>query len=269
VKPTSVHLILSDHPRLACALGSGRAHLCREVEFPRARLRPLLEEARALGGVHRVVFAGAEPFLRRDLLEVGVQAAYALGFMVEIVTGALWAATPATARERLTPFAGLVSRLAVRRRGPGAPLADPRADLAIGAAREMEIPVEEIVSDAADAGRGPPGAGEGWERFDRCPSDELHRPSRLQVDPTGQVRACRGIVIGDAFGDGLLRVCRSYDPHVHPLAAPLVLGGPAELARRFGLRPDGPFSDACHLCHMLRDKLLELDPEGVAAGISH
>jgi hypothetical protein len=269
VKPTSVHLILSDHPRRACALGSGRRHLCREVEFPRARLRPLLEEVRVLGGVHRVVFAGAEPFLRRDLLEAGVQAAYALGFMVEIVTGALWAATPATARERLTPFAGIVSRLAVRRRGPGAAFADPRADLAVGVAREMEIPVEEVLSDAADAGRGPPGAGEGWEGFDRCPSDELYRPSRLQIDPTGHVRACRGIVIGDAFGDGLPGVCRSYDPHTHPLAAPLVLGGPAALARRFGLRPDGSFSDACQLCHALRDELLELDPEGVATDIVH
>jgi hypothetical protein len=53
----------------------------------------------------------------------------------------------------------------------------------------------------------------------------------------------------------LRELCESYDPETHPIVGPLLVGGPAELCRRYGLDLSSGAADACHLCYLARSAL--------------
>jgi hypothetical protein len=53
----------------------------------------------------------------------------------------------------------------------------------------------------------------------------------------------------------------SRHPDAHPVIGPLLAGGPAELARRYGLTPKEGYADACHLCYETRLALCERFPD--------
>jgi hypothetical protein len=91
-----------------------------------------------------------------------------------------------------------------------------------------------------------------WGGFDECPHEELREPARLHVDAFGHAHVCQGISIGNVFEMGLEAICSGYDPSLHPIVGPLLEGGPAELARRYGVKPDKEYADACHLCYATR-----------------
>jgi hypothetical protein len=117
-------------------------------------------------------------------------------------------------------------------------------------------------------------AGQRWDRFDVCPHEELRQPDRVHVDPSGAVHVCQGISLGNLFRESLETLCACYEPSRHPIVGPLLEGGPAELARRYGVPVGDSYADACHLCdatrHALRSRFPEhLTPEalyGVMAG---
>ena len=108
-----------------------------------------------------------------------------------------------------------------------------------------------------------------WQSFTECPYEDLREPGRVHVDPMGEVHVCQGISIGNVFRDSLARICERYDPDAHPVIGPLLAGGPAELARRYGLSPrgsagDSRYADACHLCYETRLALRQRFPEILA-----
>jgi hypothetical protein len=100
-----------------------------------------------------------------------------------------------------------------------------------------------------------------WTDFDECPHEDLEDPGRLHVDPLGFVHLCQGLSLGNALTEGLERICERYDPTSHPVCGPLLDGGPAELARRYGLRPGLAYADACHLCDESRRALRARFPD--------
>jgi hypothetical protein len=77
---------------------------------------------------------------------------------------------------------------------------------------------------------------------------------------------CHGISLGNLFSMGLPDICKAHDPDAHPVIGPLLVGGPAELARRYGLRPKEGYADACHLCYESRLALRPRFPEILAPG---
>jgi MoaA/NifB/PqqE/SkfB family radical SAM enzyme len=77
----------------------------------------------------------------------------------------------------------------------------------------------------------------------------------VHVDPIGHVHLCQGISLGNVFRTPLAEIIRAYDPDTHPIAGPLLAGGPAELARRHGQGQHGGWADACHLCYAVRKAL--------------
>jgi hypothetical protein len=128
------------------------------------------------------------------------------------------------------------------REGPEGPQAPPG-----------EVPLRYRGRAAAQlAARGPRVS---WERFTLCPGEELREPERVHVDPEGNVHLCQGILVGNVTQESLARICASYDPGSHPVVAPLLDGGPAELVRRYGLPHDETYADACHLCDHARRAL--------------
>lgn len=103
-------------------------------------------------------------------------------------------------------------------------------------------------------------AGQPWAQFDRCPHADLREPGRLHVDPLGRLHLCQGICVGNTGEASLGEICARYQPDVHPITGPLLLGGPAGLVRRYGLPVAETYADACHPCYAARRLLRERFP---------
>ena len=100
-----------------------------------------------------------------------------------------------------------------------------------------------------------------WDGFRNCPWEELRQPERVHVDSLGNLHVCQGLVIGNLLKKTLAEIMGSYDPEAHPVIGPLLAGGPAELARYYGLDHEAAYADACHLCYAARCKLRERFPD--------
>ena len=100
-----------------------------------------------------------------------------------------------------------------------------------------------------------------WEQFTECPHEDLREPGRVHVDPFGNLHICQGISLGNLFRMPLSEICETVDPDSHPIAGPLLAGGPAELVRRYDLPHEERYADACHLCCETRRALRGRFPE--------
>jgi hypothetical protein len=83
----------------------------------------------------------------------------------------------------------------------------------------------------------------------------------VHVDPLGNLHLCQGIVIGNLFQTPLKEICERYDPDLHPIAGPLLRGGPIELVKRFGVPHRDTYADACQLCYEVRRDLRDRFPD--------
>lgn len=59
----------------------------------------------------------------------------------------------------------------------------------------------------------------------------------------------------------LSELIKNYKGNAHPIAGPLLEGGPAAMAARYGLELASGHVDACHLCYEARKKLRGKFPE--------
>jgi hypothetical protein len=100
-----------------------------------------------------------------------------------------------------------------------------------------------------------------WTEFTSCEYENLREPGRVHIDPLGYVHVCQGISIGNVFRQPLGDICEAYEPDSHPVAGPLLMGGPAELVRRYGLFHRETYADACHLCYEARCALRDRYPD--------
>lgn len=245
------------------------------------RIETIFQQTRALGTVIWFYFEGGEPFLYHATLRWGVRRAAELGFKVGIVSNAYWANSREDALEGLRDLAGLVQDLSVSCDVfHGDAEQERRAEFVRDAALQLGIPMDVIRLAPLEAGgaarvMGQLPAGESgvmfrgraaerlaggapripWTTFTECPHEDLREPGRVHVDPLGFVHVCQGITIGNVFDTPLGGICRTYDPDAHPVVGPLLAGGPAELARRYGVPCEEGYADACHLCYRVRTAL--------------
>jgi MoaA/NifB/PqqE/SkfB family radical SAM enzyme len=237
----------------------------------------IVEQSKDCGSVEWVYFEGGEPLLYYPVLVKGVEMAAAAGFKVGVVSNAYWATEVEDATEWLRPLAGKVRDLSISSdlyHGGEYFVAQVRN--AVAAAERLGIPVkvltitpeEDTELPAAEGlpvsrftvsyrGRAaealaPNAAQQPWTEFDTCPDEDLREPGRVHVDPLGNVHLCQGILLGNVFETPLREICEGYDPESHEVVGPLLVGGPAELARRAGGPPGEMFADACHLCFETR-----------------
>lgn len=253
-------------------------------------IRGILQQARSLGTIDWIYFEGGEPFLYYPILLQGVRIAAHLNFRVGIVTSGFWATDLKDALEWLRPFAGLIQDLSVSQDTyHGSADSARQVETARAAAEVLRLPLAvisiaspEAAGAAPAVGQLPPGesavmyrgraaerladraARRLWTEFRTCPYEDLRDPGRVHVDPFGNVHLCQGIVLGNLFRTPLRTLCETYDPEAHPIACPLLAGGPAELVRRHGLDADGSYADACHLCYQARRLLRTRFPEILA-----
>jgi MoaA/NifB/PqqE/SkfB family radical SAM enzyme len=249
--------------------------------------RYILEQAQRLGTVESIYFEGGEPTLFYPLLLACVQRAHSMGFEVGIVSNTYWALSMEDAVLWLYPFANLVADFSISSDLYHYDEAlSQHAKFAREAAEKLGIPLGIIsiaqpaaTESSASIGQLPTGESSvmyrgraaeklakdaphyPWENFTTCPFEDLIEPGRLHVDPLGHLQICQGISLGNIFEEPLSQICNRYHPHTHPITAPLLDGGPAELVRRYGLEHLPAYADACHLCYRARQQLRTKFPE--------
>lgn len=203
-----------------------------------------------------------------------------MGFSVGIVSNAYWAEDLESALEWLRPFAGILEDLTVSSDlFHYSEKVSRQAHNAAKAANELGIPVGTISiarpDDQALAGPGQIPEGDSgvmyrgraaeklvanvphhpWTKFTSCPYEDLREPGRVHVDCYGNLHGCQGIVIGNLFRQPLKEIAASYNPDGHYIIGPLLIGGPAQLVRTYGLEHQPEYADACHLCYSIRQIL--------------
>jgi hypothetical protein len=243
-----------------------------------ANLEDIIRQAHEVPSVKRVYFEGGEPFLFYPLMLRGIELARRLSLEAGVVTNAYFAADDRAADLWLRPLAELgISDLSLStdsHHGTGEE--NKMVRRAKRAAKRLGVPVGVIEIESVEelSCSAPKDKSKGqlcfrgraaaelagrvrkrpWRTFDACP-EEPPDISRVHVDPYGNVMFCQGVAVGNAWKKSLKSIMSDLDPQRHPVIGPLTDGGPAELARRFGVRPERSYADACHLCYEVRRTL--------------
>ncbi|MFW9778082.1 MAG: radical SAM protein [Candidatus Heimdallarchaeota archaeon] len=263
-----------------------------EGTFNLKQLMILLDELAKLEQAKTIFFEGGEPFLFYPLLMEGIRRADELGFNIGIVSNGYWATTVDDAVLWLSP---LVNRNIV-----DVSISDDTfhygevvnntAKNAVSALRQLGIPCGSICIDppvietSENQEKGAPIIG-GNARFrgraveklveglpkrpasdllPECPYEDLENPGRVHVDPFGHVHLCQGLSLGNMWDIPLSELILSYDANTHPIAGPLLKGGPHELAKTYGINGDASYVDECHYCYSVRKQLLDRFPKYLA-----
>lgn len=279
---SSMHLLLTYSCNFAC-------DHCFVYSSPRAKgvftleqIRKMLTDAKQVEGITGIYFEGGEPGLYYATLREGIRLAGQMGFTAGIVTNGYWAISEEDAEAWLTALmeVGLtgidisdddlhygdtpdslakralavserlgIAASALRRRKPVAEGETDNDTLRIGVGIKYRGRAVEKLAPGLP--RQP------WETFTTCPYEDLRNPSRVHIDPYGNVALCQGLLMGNVWQTPLAEIIAGYDPDTHPICASLLEGGPAELARRYGVATEDGYVDACHLCYLTRSALRE------------
>lgn len=288
---TGIHFILTYSCTRECdhcfLFGSPKAR----GKFTIEQIQEVLTEAKKIGTVEIVFFEGGEPFLMYHTMLEGIKHARELGFQIGIVTNGYWAKDEKTAKRLLQPLlelelADLSTSVDEFHSNENA----SPARIATKVAREMGLPVGNITienplvggigmapekgkpiigGDVRFRGRAvemitPQSPKQNWEKFDSCSHEELRDPERVHVDPFGNVFLCQGISLGNMWKTPLSEIIASYQVKDHPIFRYIEEGGPAGLAKRYGIPHEKEFVDECHLCFSVRKELLNVFPDILA-----
>jgi len=284
---SGLHILLTYKCTLECdhcfAFGSPR----QEGVLSFRRIETLLEQAIDLGTIESVYFEGGEPFLYYNTLVRAVERASRLGFDVGIVSNGYWAVDVGDAVAWLEPFAGRLKDLSLScddyhgRENHEALVANAQIAADYWQIPNSLIAVAQPEDSSAATARGTIPSGEsrviyrgraaealadraGYrpsEEFTSCSCENLRDPGRVHVDPFGEVQICQGISIGNVFETSLPVLVREYEPDLDPIVGPLLRGGPASLARNYGVEHEQEYADACHFCFETRKVLRSEFPD--------
>lgn len=258
--------------------------------FKLSQIRNVLDEAGKIDTMKWVFFEGGEPTMFYPLMVEGLKLAKDKGFKTGVVTNAYWATCEEDAELWLRPLAELgLSDLSISK--DTFHWEDERnepAGFALAAAKRLGIhcgpiciekpTVREGIDKEQEKGKTVIGGGamfrgraveklvkglqtRNWKEFTKCPYENLKEPKRVHLDSYGNVHICQGLSMGNMWETPLSVLDREYDAGSHPLCGPLGEGGPAGLAKRYKLRHDAEYVDACHLCYSLRRSLIDKFPQ--------
>lgn len=260
--------------------------------FTLKQIQEVLDEADKIGTIEWIYFEGGEPFLYYPLMLEGVKIAREKGFQTGLVTNAYMATSVENAELSLKPLRDLdVSLLSISDDEFHGSNGDNCAKNASTAAKNLKITTDSIcieepkieIAESDEEGKGAPVIGGGallkgraaekladglprrnWKELKECPHEELRDPERVHIDSYGNVHLCQGLSVGNMWKTGLTTLVKEYDPDRHPICGPLLRGGPALLAKEYGVEHDEEYVDECHFCFLTRLALLDRFPEYLA-----
>jgi len=261
--------------------------------FTLDQIREALDEAAKIGSIEWIYFEGGEAFLFYPLMMEGVRIARTRGFKVGIVTNAYFATSEKDGELWLGPLCDLgIADLSISDDSfHSGEEKDSPAKRALAAAKRLGLTAGPICIEKPTIragknkkqGWGAPVTGGGamlrgraveklagdlpkrpFKTFTECPYEDLRRPKRVHLDSYGNVQLCQGLSMGDMWQTPLSELVRAYDADSHPICGPLASGGPVLLAKRYGIRPDDRYVDACHFCYLVRRALVNRFPRYLA-----
>jgi hypothetical protein len=262
-----------------------------EGTFTIGQIEQVLEEAVKIGIIEWIYFEGGEPFLFYPLLEEGIRRAKAKGFKVGVVTNGFGSNSKEDSELYLKPLKKLgVDYLSISNDTYhyGEQDINP-ATVAVSVAESLSIETAPICIEPPriikdiEEGKGKPVVGGGAkfrgravekltenlpltppELLIECPDEDLESPSRVHLDPLGNVHICQGISMGNMWETPLSELVKKYRASEHPVCGPLIHGGPAELAKEWGIIPEQGYIDECHFCYLIRKATIDRFPEYLA-----
>lgn len=258
-----------------------------------SQIRKILKESEKIGSIQETYWEGGEPFLFYPIMLEGIRLAREMGFKVGIVSNGYWATCIEDAKLWLRPLSELgISDLSVSDDDLHyGGIKDSPAKCALHAAEELGMPAyslrktkpevqkchdfgqdkgtPEISGGAKLRGRAVEKFAEGLptrkcEDLKKCPYEDLVNPTRVHIDPYGNVQVCQGISIGSCWETPLSELIQSYDAQKHPICGPLVRGGPIRLIEEHNVDLKNGYVDECHLCYAARMTLLDKYPKYLA-----
>ncbi len=257
--------------------------------FTLNQLNDIMVDARTMEIVDTIYFEGGEPFLYYPVLQAGIKSARKYGFSAGVVTNAYWATSVDDAMLWLAPLqeAGLsyiglsddVFHYGTKTDTP--PKNAHKACGLLGLNCDYFCIDEPTVKTNTDHSRdkGEPIVGgntvfkgraveklvqglpkKEWKKLGSCTREKLDDPGRVHIDPFGNVHLCQGMVMGNVFDKPLSELIKNYDAVNHPIAGPLLAGGPANLAETYQISHEDEYVDECHFCYSLRKSLMDRFP---------
>ena len=288
---TGLHLIMTYQCNFEC--DHCFVNSCPEAKgvMKISDIQQILEEAKSTGDIEWIYFEGGEPFLYYQTMLWGMRAAKDYGFKRGIVTNAYWATSKEDAKEWLTPIAEIgISDFSIS--DDAYHYDDSEENLAhhaYEASRDLGLPVGKItIEDPKKClkeikwkgrpvlegrvlfkGRAAEKLVTGiprkpWTEFDKCLNEDFSNQSRVHIDPFGYVHVCQGITIGNVKKTPLLKLFRNFIPEKHPICAPILKGGPAEIVKEYHVEHEENYVDECHLCYCARSGLRKKFPKILA-----
>jgi hypothetical protein len=239
-------------------------------------------------GIGSIYVEGGEPFIYYPLMLETLRIAKRLNLKRGIVTNCYWATSERDAELWLAPLVdiGLDDLSVSDDEYHSDDLENSPAKIAVKAAKKLGMPAGSIcieppvVQPQAKHKKGEPVIGgdvifkgravdkligdlprRRYECFTECTQENLENPGRVHLDPFGNVFICQGLSIGNIWEKPLAQIMAAYDPFNHPIIGPLIKGGPAELAKIYGLPEGENYVSDCHLCYLIRKKLIDQFPE--------
>lgn len=257
-----------------------------EGTFTIDQLRQTFEEIAKIESINKVYFEGGEAFLYYPLLLEGIKLARRQGLEVGLVTNSYWATTVADAELWLKPLAQLgISDISMSDDSFHFSETDNPAKNAFRAAKNLGMPAGTIcieepsidpnatVKGASVVGGGVIFRGRAVEKLAEglprrpaselitCPYEDLDNPARVHVDSYGNVHLCQGLSMGNLWETPLAELAAKHDARQHPVCAPLIKGGPHQLAKQNNIENSDGYIEECHYCYEVRKFLLDKYPQ--------
>ncbi|MGM0597324.1 MAG: hypothetical protein ACQES9_09830, partial [Myxococcota bacterium] len=94
------------------------------------------------------------------------------------------------------------------------------------------------------------------ENFDICPHQDLANPDYLWLDSKGSLLICPQIPLVNLRQVKINSFFAQFDPSKHRILAPIVDGGPFELAKSIDFKLNNGYVDHCHLCSEVTQQII-------------
>ena len=257
-----IHFILTYMCNFQCDHCFLYCHPFAKGTFSIQQIRGALEEFKKVETITSVGFEGGEAFLFYPILCESVRIAAQKGFNTSIQTNCYWATTKDDAILWLKPLksAGLASLDVSNDTFHNGDEENKNARHAIAAADELGIDSSSICIKSPEVENnndhikgdpiyigGPKLRGRAIEKltkglptiscseFTQCPHEDFKNPGRVHIDPFGNVHLCQGISMGNMWEIPFSSLLKNYDPENHPIAGPILKGGPLQMAKTYNI----------------------------------